>query len=83
MAADVGKVYSTDIHLLNQEIKLLGEALAEERLKRKTDVDRLRLEIEALRDFLNEMNPGFRGKYEESLARERLRWNPELQKREG
>jgi hypothetical protein len=83
MTPDVGKVYSTDVHLLSQEIKLLGEALAEERLKRKTDVDRLRLEIEALRDFLNEMNLDFRGKYEEFLACERLKWNPELQKKEG
>jgi hypothetical protein len=83
MAAEVGKVYSTDIHLLNQEIKLLGEALGEERLKRKADVDRLRLEIEALRDCLNEMNPGFQRKYEEFLAQETQRWNPELQKKEG
>jgi hypothetical protein len=52
MAADIGKVYPADLQLLQKELEIQGELLNQERLERKADIERLRLELEALREEL-------------------------------
>lgn len=80
MAADVGKVYPTDIELLKRQLETQGEQCARERLERKAEVDRLRLEVEALKRALDRMSPGFLKRFDEAYADERREWNPELEK---
>lgn len=52
--ADVGKVYPTDVHLLKKELEVLGELFENERQERKIEIDRLRLEMNAIKRILEE-----------------------------
>lgn len=81
--ADVGKIYPADLHLLKKELEVQGELLTTERMERKTEVDELRLEVEALKKLLDRMNPGFLRSFEAAYAEERQRFNPELRKQTG
>jgi hypothetical protein len=81
--ADVGRVYPTDIQRIRRELEAQGELLVQEKLDRRGVVDELRLEIEAQKQLLARINPGFLARYEEALVEERRIWNPELRKREA
>ncbi|HUP57646.1 MAG TPA: hypothetical protein VM598_09360 [Bdellovibrionota bacterium] len=81
--AEIGRVYPTDIQRLRRELEAQGELLMQERLDRKAEVDELSLEIEALKQLLARMHPGFLARYQETLVEERRIWNPELRKREA
>jgi hypothetical protein len=83
MAAEVGKVYPTDVHLLKQELAAQGDLLDQERLERRAEVDELRLEINVLKRLLDQARPGILGRYDELLAEERQTWNPDLRKKEA
>jgi len=83
MAADIGKVYPTDVHLLKKEMEVQGELLNQERLERKLEVDRLRLELVSLKRLFEEIHPGFLSRFEKTYEEERLTWNPELEKKEA
>ena len=83
MAADVGKVYPPELALLRKELETQGELLNRERLERKEEVDRLRLELETLKCLLEELEPGFLKRYEALYAREKQSWDPELEKKTG
>jgi hypothetical protein len=52
MAADVGKVYPADLALLRKELEVQGELLNQERLERRTEIERLRQELEDIREQL-------------------------------
>jgi hypothetical protein len=54
LMADVGKVYPTDVHLLKKELEVLGEIFEKDRQDRKIEIDRLRLELDALKRLLGE-----------------------------
>jgi len=82
MAADVGKIYPADIHLLRKEIEVQGELLAQERFERKAEIDRLKIQIETLKRLLEETNPGFLARYRSAYPRERESFDPEMNPRD-
>ncbi len=79
MAADVGKVYPSDVYLLKKEIEVQGELLNREYLERKTDIDLLRLEVKALVRLLDQINPGFEKQWHQLYEEEKQIWNPETE----
>ncbi len=58
MAPDPGKVYPQDLHLLQKELEAQGELLNQEIAERKADIERLRQEIEDLRELLAQRKAG-------------------------
>jgi hypothetical protein len=68
------------IEILKQENLVQGELLENERLERKAEVGRLKIEIQTLKKLLNEISPGFLAKYDDLYANERQRFDPELEK---
>lgn len=82
MAADVGKVYPIDVSLLRKEIEVQGDLISQERLERRTEIDRLRLELDTLKRLFERMQPGFLAQFNEIYARERETWNPDFEKPE-
>lgn len=83
MAADIGKVYPPEIHLIHKEIEVQGELIQSERLERKTEIDQIRLELKALKHLLEEMQPGFLERFETLFIKEKQSWNPELEREVG
>jgi hypothetical protein len=83
MAADIGKVYPTDVQLLKKEIEVQGELLNQERLDRKVEVDQLRLRIDTMKRLLDQLHPGFTQQYDALLPQERQVYDPELDKKAG
>lgn len=79
MAANVGKVYPSDVYLLKKEIEVQGELLNREYLERKTDIDYLRLEVRTLVRLLDQINPGFEKQWHELYEEEKQTWNPEAE----
>lgn len=68
------------IEILKQENLVQGEQLENEKLERKAEVGRLKIEIQTLKKLLNELNPGFLAKYDKLYANERQSFDPELEK---
>jgi hypothetical protein len=83
MAADVGKVYPPEVHLLKKELEVQGELLTQERLDRKAEVDRLRLELDTLKRLFEESEPGFLKRFDRLYAQETRTWDPELERKEA
>lgn len=78
MAADVGKVFPTDLHLLRRELELQGELLSQERVERRAEIDRLKLELVALKQLFERLAPGFTVEFNRFHARARQSQNPEF-----
>lgn len=83
MATERGKVYPTEIHLLKKEIEVQGDLLNQECLERKADIDRLRLELNTLKELFEQIHPGFQKRLEEVYEQEKQTWDPELEKKQG
>lgn len=58
MAADIGKVYPTEFHLLKKELEVQGDLLNEERLERQIEMEHLKMEIESIKNEFH-YQPGF------------------------
>lgn len=68
---------SRELKLVHQELETQGDLLNQEQLERKTQVDRLRLEIETIKKVLAEILPEFDRQYKK-LYEETLReFDPE------
>ncbi len=78
MAADIGRVYPPEIHLLKKEIEIQGDLLNQEILERKEEIDLLRLEFNSFKHLLEELQPGFLEKFERIYNLEKNSWNPEF-----
>jgi len=68
---------ASEIQLLHREIEAQGEWLNRERLERQTEVDRLKMELEAIRRVLSSGDPEFQRKYHEEFEAVRTGFNPE------
>jgi hypothetical protein len=67
-----------EIETLKQELLVQGEQLESEILGRKSELGRLKLEVQTLKKLLDELQPGFLQRYEKQYAVERQRFDPEL-----
>ncbi|MFZ9596644.1 MAG: hypothetical protein ACO3A2_11285 [Bdellovibrionia bacterium] len=54
-----------------------GDFMEQERLERKSQVDQLRLELQALKQVMENLYPGFLALWNEAYEKERLSWDPE------
>lgn len=70
-------VTQADLHLLRKEIEAQGEFISQERLERSADVDRIEIQIAALRQVLEDAIPDFDKKYQEAYAQCLQNFNPE------
>jgi hypothetical protein len=77
--ADPGKVWPSDLTLLKREIEVLGELISSERLDRKAEVDRLKLEIEALKCVIEQLKPGALAEYQRAYEQRRHTYDPETE----
>lgn len=75
--AEIGIVYPPEVHMLKKALEVQGELLNQERLERKTEVDRLRLEVESLKRLFEEFHPGFLERYARIYSEKEKTWNPE------
>jgi len=66
--ADVGKVYPTDIQLIQKQIEIQGDLISRERLDREAEIERLRIELAAIKHFLDERFPEFMDSFEEAKS---------------
>ena len=81
MMTERGRVYPPEIHLLKKELEVQGELLSQERLERRAEIDRLRLELETLKKLFEEIHPGFLKRFDRFYIQEKNTWNPELEKK--
>lgn len=49
MAADIGKVYPTEVHLLKKELEVQGDLLSQERKARQEEIDSLREQLKTMK----------------------------------
>ncbi len=75
--ATTAKMALSEIQLLQREIEAHGEWLSREQLDRKTETDRLRMEIETLKRILTRLHPEFISLYRMELDKVRIDFNPE------
>jgi len=73
------KITPDDFHLLMQEITALSDLLKEERLKRREEIDQLKLVFAALRKTLGQFHPDFDSQYKSIYADLILRFDPETE----
>lgn len=66
-----------EIRLLKKEIEAQGDFLNQERLERVTEVDQLKIEIEAIKESLREVFPDFLDIFERSYGKILQTYNPE------
>ncbi len=71
------KLALSEIQLLQREIEAHGDWLNSEKLERQTEIDRLRMELEALRRAIARLNPDFEADFRQELDRVRRNFNPE------
>lgn len=57
MAADIGKVYPTEIHLLSKEIEIQGELISLEKTERQTEIEELRKELNQVKQVIERSLP--------------------------
>ncbi|MEN9723404.1 MAG: hypothetical protein RJB38_1390 [Pseudomonadota bacterium] len=67
----------SEFQLLQREIEVQGEWLNHERLERQADIDRLRMELEAIRQALSQLTPEFALQFQREFERARQEYNPE------
>jgi len=77
LMANPQKLAISETQLLQREIEAQGEWLNREKLDRKTETDRLRVELEALRRIMQKLHPEFSQWYRDELEAVRLEFNPE------
>ncbi len=75
------KLALSEIQLLQREIEAHGEWLSRKELDRKTDTDRLRTELEALKRVISKLHPDFAKAFREEMEVVRLEFNPEIERR--
>lgn len=83
MAADKGRVYPQELHLLQKEIEVQGDLLNQEQLERQSEIDDLRLELNALKRQFEQLYPGFLKDFAKFYEREKEIWNPDLNKQKA
>ena len=71
------KMALSEIQLLQREIEAQGEWLNRERLERKTETDRLRLEVETLKRILSRLHPEFAAEIGAMSEQVRQEYDPE------
>jgi hypothetical protein len=64
---------------LEKEIRLGGTEVDQRFLELRADVDRLRLEVVAIKKFLEDVNPSFRELFPQILERTLAEVNPEFE----
>ena len=71
------KALSEQIHQLEQEIRLGGEETDRKFLEMRAEIDRLRLKMTALKNFLATAVPDFEERFPEILSRTIQEFDPE------
>jgi hypothetical protein len=66
-----------DTALLLKEIETQGELFIQEKLERKAEIDRLRLELEALKVSIGNLIPDFREEFEKNYQDLLQNFDPE------
>ena len=66
----------SEVHLLKKEIEAQGDFLNQERLDRATEIDRLRMEMEAIKESLQELLPEFLELFENRYGELLQNFNP-------
>jgi hypothetical protein len=70
-----------EVTTLKQELLVQAELLENEKLERKAEVDRLRLELQTLKNLFEQAQPGFIDQLNKLYENERLNYDPELDKK--
>lgn len=71
------KMALSEIQLLHREIEAQGEWLNREKLDRKIETDRLRMELEALKRVISTLHPEFASAFRTEMEDVRLNYDPE------
>lgn len=66
-----------ELQLIKKEIEAQGEFQSQERIERKTDIDSLRIELQALRETLGALLPEFQSTYSRTYDRLLRQFDPE------
>lgn len=74
-------IHPGDLHLLKKEIETLGESWDQDRLERRSEIDRLRMEVHAIRDALGALVPRFTDAYNESYNELLQTFDPEAERK--
>ena len=67
----------TEISLLRTEVEAMGEILATERIDRKAEEDRIRIELEAIKKTLADLVQDFESRYQKKYAEILQNYDPE------
>lgn len=67
-----------EIGRLQKELRIGGAETEQRILDLRADVDRIRIEVEAIKIFLSTVNPAFREQFPQILARTIEEVNPEF-----
>lgn len=70
----------SDIQLIRKEIETLGESWDKDRLERRSEIDRLRMEVHAIRDALIALIPRFDEAYRKSYNELLQSFDPEAER---
>lgn len=57
MAADIGKVYPAEIHLLTKEIEVQGELISQEKFERQSEIEQLREDLNQVKQVIERRLP--------------------------
>ncbi len=66
-----------ELSLIRTEVEAMGELLATERLERKTDIDRIRIELESLKKAITEVAPEFDSVFQRCYSEILQSYDPE------
>jgi hypothetical protein len=70
-------VSPSEIQLLKKEIEAQGEFISQERLERLAETDKLKIELESIKETLQEILPDFLQAFERNYGRILQTFNPE------
>ena len=71
------KQLGTQVDLLTNQLERLGEEVVAMRREHRADLDRLVLELESIKEFMEEAHPELQGRYQELREQVRLEVSPE------
>ena len=69
-----------EVELLKKELLAQGDLLNQEILERRAEVDRLKIQVDALKKLLDQLQPGFISKFDGIYAEERQKFDPERER---
>jgi hypothetical protein len=66
-----------ELRLIQKELESLGEALEDERLGNRSEIDRLKVQLEAIKQALDACVPGFKAAFDRSQDDLKQHYDPE------